>query len=184
MTAVPQPRHGDVRLPIESFIDDAALGEVLALAWSTFVDPDAVLVPVGPAAGGEPGLVAEVQVRGETPASISISIDVPGARAVTERMLVDTGLGAALDDDDMADAMGELANILGGNLKALLPEGSTLTLPSVVEGPTGSGGQATGELAAVATVLWGDHLVTATVSSSTVSSSTAVSAPAPKGTHP
>lgn len=179
MTAVPQPRHGNVRLPIENFIDDAALGEVLALAWSTFVDPDAVLVPVGPAVGGEPGLVAEVQVRGEVPACVSISIDVPGARAVTERMLVDTAPGAALDDDDMADAMGELANILGGNLKALLPEGSALTLPSVGEGVTGVGAQGRPELAAVAAVLWRDHLVTATVLNTTI-----VSAPAPKGTHP
>ncbi len=35
---------------------------------------------------------------------------------------------------DLTDAIGELANMTGGNLKALLPEPTTLSLPSVTEG--------------------------------------------------
>ncbi|MDQ1536058.1 MAG: chemotaxis protein CheX [Actinomycetota bacterium] len=38
---------------------------------------------------------------------------------------------ADLDDADIADAFGELANIIGGNLKCLLPEPSQLSLPTV-----------------------------------------------------
>ncbi len=34
-------------------------------------------------------------------------------------------------DDDLADAFGEVANVVGGNLKALLPVHGTLTLPGV-----------------------------------------------------
>ena len=34
----------------------------------------------------------------------------------------------------MQDAMGELTNMTGGNVKALLPEGCRLSLPTVVEG--------------------------------------------------
>jgi chemotaxis protein CheX len=37
-------------------------------------------------------------------------------------------------DDDARDAIGELTNILGGNLKPLLPHGVALSSPSVVEG--------------------------------------------------
>jgi chemotaxis protein CheX len=37
-------------------------------------------------------------------------------------------------NDDVADAMGELANVIGGNLKALLPTGVILSMPTVVEG--------------------------------------------------
>jgi CheY-specific phosphatase CheX len=186
VTAVPQPRLGDA-LPIGCFIDGAALTEVLTLAWATFVDPEAELIPVGLRSGG-PGLVAEVAVLGDTPARIAISIDRPGARAVTERMAGPV-IGPALDDDDVADAVGELANVLGGNLKALLPEGSTLTLPSVGEGPTGPATEGPGPAGTVvASVRWGDHLVTATVSatvtSSPVPSSTPVPAPPPKGAHP
>jgi chemotaxis protein CheX len=37
-------------------------------------------------------------------------------------------------DDDVRDAMGEIANILGGNLKPILPHGVVLSMPSVVAG--------------------------------------------------
>jgi CheY-specific phosphatase CheX len=186
MSAVPQPRQGDA-LPVGCFIDEAALAEVLSLAWATFVDPDAVLVPAH-RPGGEPGIVAEVGVIGDAPARIAISIDRAGARAVAERMVAAAWPGSSLEDDDVDDAMGELANVLGGNLKALLPEGSSLTLPSVAEGSTGPAGErAESGGRVVVEVMWGEHLVTATVSSSPVPSSpvpTSTPAPAPKGTHP
>jgi chemotaxis protein CheX len=37
-------------------------------------------------------------------------------------------------DDDVRDTIGELANMLGGNLKSVLPRGVVLSMPSVVEG--------------------------------------------------
>lgn len=37
-------------------------------------------------------------------------------------------------DDDVYDALGELANMIGGNLKSVLPKGVNLSMPSVVEG--------------------------------------------------
>ncbi len=41
---------------------------------------------------------------------------------------------ASLAADDVQDALGELANMTGGNVKALLPGPSTLSLPTVVVG--------------------------------------------------
>lgn len=37
-------------------------------------------------------------------------------------------------DDDVRDALGELANMIGGNLKSVLPRGVSLSMPSVLEG--------------------------------------------------
>lgn len=37
-------------------------------------------------------------------------------------------------DDDVRDAMGEITNIIGGNLKPILPRGVGLSMPSVVSG--------------------------------------------------
>ena len=37
-------------------------------------------------------------------------------------------------DNDVCDALGELANMIGGNLKSVLPRGVSLSIPSVVEG--------------------------------------------------
>lgn len=167
MTAVPRPRRPEHALPIESFIDETTLTEVLSLAWVTFVDREAVLVPAGAAPDGT-GLVAEVAVVGDAPARIALAVDGAGARAVTEHMTSGAAPGPALDDEDIADALGELANVLGGNLKALLPEGSTLSLPSVAPSagpvPAPTGDDVPAHPAAVVTTLrWRDHLVTATV---------------------
>ncbi len=38
---------------------------------------------------------------------------------------------AELDDEDVADALSELANVVGGNVKAVLPGPSVLGLPEV-----------------------------------------------------
>jgi CheY-specific phosphatase CheX len=37
-------------------------------------------------------------------------------------------------DEDVRDALGELANMLAGNLKSVLPGGVVLSMPSVIEG--------------------------------------------------
>jgi chemotaxis protein CheX len=46
-------------------------------------------------------------------------------------------LGVAADevsDRDVADSLGELTNMVGGNIKSLLPAPSNLSIPSVAEG--------------------------------------------------
>ncbi len=37
-------------------------------------------------------------------------------------------------DDDVIDAMGEMANMIGGNMKSVMPRGVQLSAPTVVEG--------------------------------------------------
>lgn len=37
-------------------------------------------------------------------------------------------------DDDARDSLGELINMIGGNLKCLLPPGSALSMPTVMDG--------------------------------------------------
>lgn len=41
---------------------------------------------------------------------------------------------SAMIDEDVRDALGELANMLAGNLKSVLPSGVVLSMPSVIEG--------------------------------------------------
>jgi hypothetical protein len=40
-----------------------------------------------------------------------------------------------VDDEDVADALGELANVLGGNIKSVLPGESRLGLPQIGSAP-------------------------------------------------
>ena len=95
---------------------------------------------------GEPG---HLQVRLDPPPvlvdELHAWVDVTG-EAFTGRVLLSTGTEAAdaltralldmapeepVTDADRADAFGEIANVVGGNVKALVPDTGVLTLPEV-----------------------------------------------------
>ncbi|MBS1834588.1 MAG: chemotaxis protein CheX [Acidobacteria bacterium] len=61
-----------------------------------------------------------------------LECSLPLALVFTRRLMPDCD--PQTFDDDVQDAMGELANIVGGNLKPLLPDGTVLSMPSVVQG--------------------------------------------------
>lgn len=106
------------------------LTALLAQVWETYVDPQ----PLLPAATGEEPLAtawsATVGVTGAWEGGVLLELDELPARHVASRML---DLPVA-DEADVADAVGELANIVGGNVKSMMPEPSTLSLPQVVRG--------------------------------------------------
>ncbi len=82
----------------------------------------------------------DAEITGSASVSISGSWDgivrldfaagLPGELAAAMFMMEP----ADVSEDEIADAVGELANMLGGNLKSLLPEHSRLSLLSVVLG--------------------------------------------------
>jgi chemotaxis protein CheX len=99
---------------------------------------------------GEPGLLTPTDaVEAPIADPVHAWVDIVGpsryrALVVTARPTADRLARALLqmpDDEDVAledvqDALGEVANVVGGNLKGMLPEGSSLTLPVVdVVGP-------------------------------------------------
>lgn len=99
-------------------------------AWSAYLDPE----------GDEPPLIG---ARGESAAELTASVAVVGAwnghlvlgctfsgsRQVAAVMLAMPQ--DELTNEDVGDALGEMANVLGGNVKSLLPSPSTLSLPRV-----------------------------------------------------
>ena len=90
------------------------------------IDGEISLEPIGSAVAGSVG------VTGATDCLISMEMQEEAARAVAGAMF---GLEAPdVSDDDIADAVGELTNMVGGNIKSLLPEPSTLSLPVVAHG--------------------------------------------------
>lgn len=94
---------------------------------------------------GEPGLVRPWDgARPEPAAPVHAWVDVHEAGSgrvllETERTTADAltrALLAMADDEtvteaDMVDALGEVANVVGGNVKSLVPETGVLTLPVV-----------------------------------------------------
>ena len=56
------------------------------------------------------------------------------------RALLALGPDEAVGDEDLRDAFGEVANVVGGNVKSLLPSHGTLGLPEVADHEPGGDG--------------------------------------------
>jgi chemotaxis protein CheX len=78
------------------------------------------------------GVVACVHVTGAFRGSVVLSVTEPfGVFCAAAMLDVDP---EAVDGDALVDTVGELANMIGGSVKALLPEPSVLSLPVVSRG--------------------------------------------------
>jgi len=91
------------------------------------------MVEAGDAAPSDnDSLLAAVQIAGEWTGSVILSLPPEVARAASAAMLQ-----MPLDevtDEDRRDIAAELANMVGGNLKSVLPGPSFLSLPTIVSG--------------------------------------------------
>jgi chemotaxis protein CheX len=114
--------------------------DLLAIAeqvWASYLDPEGVS-PLLPAAPAEPShdVCGSVSVTGAWRGHIVVNCSLTASRNAAAALL-----GVDLMDvtqADITDAVGELANIIGGNVKSLLPEPAALSLPVVlVDGNTG-----------------------------------------------
>ncbi|MEI8255666.1 MAG: chemotaxis protein CheX [Deltaproteobacteria bacterium] len=73
-----------------------------------------------------------VHITGPWSGAVLIACPAPLGRKIAA---VTFGMEEAdVSEGEIGDALGELANIAGGNIKALLPEGCQLSLPTVVDG--------------------------------------------------
>lgn len=80
-------------------------------------------------------MTAEVRVTGAWSGVIGVEAAPMIARRSAEAMF---GLEREPEAEELRDALGELVNMIGGNLKAVLPGPSQLSLPKVVtNNPTG-----------------------------------------------
>jgi chemotaxis protein CheX len=73
-----------------------------------------------------------VQITGPWEGAVTVQLDAALATRVTGVMF---GMEPdVIVDEYVSDAVGELANVAGGNVKALLEPGCSLSLPSVTRG--------------------------------------------------
>jgi chemotaxis protein CheX len=113
-------------------VDD--LNEIVEQVWSSYLDPEGVnpLLPVEtePAEGDVHSLVS---ITGSWHGHVVFASSTAAARHAAAAFL-------AMDADevsheDVSDVLGELANIIGGNVKSMLPPGCFVSLPQVVMAP-------------------------------------------------
>jgi chemotaxis protein CheX len=118
----------------EIFDFEPELTEITERVWASLVE-----VPLLPRQPGQPGptpgartFTGCVQITGAWEGAVTVHCSAELAKVLTAAMFM-------VDPDDttaeeVSDALGELANMVGGNVKALLPEPCRISLPAVADG--------------------------------------------------
>ncbi len=117
-----------VAIELEAYEED--LTRIVEDISRTMLRLEAVPNIASPPASG--ALTATVQFVGEWMGALLLQCTPRQALVFTARLM--PGLTPSLIDEDVRDTLGEIANMLAGNLKSVLPPGVTLSMPSVVEG--------------------------------------------------
>jgi hypothetical protein len=78
----------------------------------------------------EETFASSIDILGDWPARVSLTTATAQAEQITHAMLgLEPTTGELVDVEDVTDALAEMVNVVGGNLKALLPTQSSLGLP-------------------------------------------------------
>ncbi len=113
---------------------DLAREDIVALVehtWQTLFG-DAIELSE-PFALGPDGLRASIEISGAWEGRVVLDYPAASAEAIACELL--EAKPGDLESEAIVDAAGEMANILAGNLKSMLPQPSKLGLPTTVPGP-------------------------------------------------
>ena len=110
---------------------DEQIRELIDMLWGTVLSLDLQHQPQAqPPANHERTLAASVQITGDWEGAVALFCPAPLAREISTIMFD----SPETSDELIQDAMGELANIIAGGIKALLPGECLLSLPTVADG--------------------------------------------------
>jgi chemotaxis protein CheX len=117
-------------LPLEpDAVEDEALSQIVDAMWSSyFAHVEPLLPAFEPHDVEGPVLCASVGISGARPGLVSVVVERSGAAPLAAALLQED---EALADEDIYDSLGEIANIVGGNVKALVPDAGALGLPGI-----------------------------------------------------
>jgi chemotaxis protein CheX len=143
--------------PISELLDARTVQSIADEVWPSLVGDGEAFVPV-PVPPPTEAVSAWVDIIGPWNGSVVLTCAPATAAALAESVLM-TRPPTVVDDEDVADALGELANVMGGNIKSVLPGPSSLGLPQIGSAPP------TGQLTDVCRVTgqWRGQSLTITV---------------------
>jgi chemotaxis protein CheX len=113
-------------------LDPDYLREITEQVWTSFLDPDGIAPLLAGAVEStvDDRLAAAVSVTGAWRGHVVVACSAAASHNVAAALL---GIPAGeVTAADVTDALGELANVIGGNVKACLPESCVLSLPYVL----------------------------------------------------
>jgi chemotaxis protein CheX len=113
------------------------LAEIVGQVWSSYLDVEGTdpLIPTGEGLKAT-DVVASVSITGGWSGHVVVSCSDTAARHAAAAFLMT--VADEVSADDVTDVLGELANIVGGNVKSMLPASSMVSLPQVVNASGGS----------------------------------------------
>ena len=122
-------RSSDAPRLITDLIDEETVQSIAQEAWSALVGDDEFLVPLP---GGPPddAVSSWVEIIGPWTGAVVLTCGRSTAEQLSRCLLAEHA-PPVLDAEDIQDGLGELANVVGGNVKAVLPGPSVLGLPEV-----------------------------------------------------
>ena len=123
----------NARPVIPELMDEALLTSIAEEAWIALVGEEELLVPIPEELPAEV-FSSWVDVVGPWTGSVVLTTGRITAEELT-RALLGPAAPEVLEHLDVVDAFGEIANVVGGNVKAALPGPSALSLPEVGQAP-------------------------------------------------
>lgn len=122
-------------MSVESVPNVDDLAEMVDQVWISYLDPEGVNPLIRGDEQGDAGDVhSSVSITGSWHGHlVYASSTIAARRAAAAFLAMETD---EVSQEDISDVLGELANIVGGNVKAMLPPGCFLSLPQVVMAPT------------------------------------------------
>jgi chemotaxis protein CheX len=124
-------------MSVEVEVSENDLAEMVEQVWESYLDPEGISPLIPTYDENQPSEVhSSVSITG----SWSGHVVYASSRAAAQRAAA-AFLAMEIDEvseEDISDTLGELANIVGGNVKAMLPSGAQLSLPQVVLAPEAS----------------------------------------------
>jgi chemotaxis protein CheX len=121
-------------MSVDVVVNEDDLAEMVEQVWVSYLDPEGVspLIPTGND-GQASEVHSSVSITGSwTGHVVYASSDAAARRAAAAFLAMEAD---EVSQEDLSDVLGELANIVGGNVKAMLPPGCFLSLPQVVLAP-------------------------------------------------
>jgi chemotaxis protein CheX len=124
-------------MSVEVVVKESDLAEMVEQVWVAYLDPEGLSPLIRTGDDGQPSEVhSSVSITGSWTGHIVYASSTAAARKAAAAFLAMEP--DEVSQDDVSDVLGELANIVGGNVKAMLPPGAALSLPQVVLAPEGA----------------------------------------------
>jgi chemotaxis protein CheX len=121
-------------MSVEVEVNENDLAEMVEQVWMSYLDPEGVSPLIPTYDDSQPSEVhSSVSITGSWTGHVVYASSMVAAKNAAAAFLA---MGAdEVSPEDLSDVLGELANIVGGNVKAMLPPGCFLSLPQVVLAP-------------------------------------------------